>query len=277
MVWHFGKVYEGYLTLATAPLPRHYLEKIPIADQVNGAGFRPDEVANLPVPGPFKFDTVTPAGRASPRAQRQLRRCDRPARPPTSTAVVFKWYGDPDAMIAGFRNGEIDVAFDLPGLRPPEGPGPRRPGDAPSRPSCTSSCARTGRRTTDFDERPRAPVAARATPAVQDRGAGCPTADPAIREAIAYAIDKNEINTRLLGGNAQVANTNISPCGLVLRGPDPGDLRPREGQADPRRRRLGGLGWRRHRREGRHRRPRSSSAPRPARSARTRWPSSARG
>ena len=26
---------------------------------------------------------------------------------------MFKWYGDPDAMIAGFRNSEIDVAFDL--------------------------------------------------------------------------------------------------------------------------------------------------------------------
>ena len=48
-------------------------------------------------------------------------------------------------------------------------------------------------------------------PSVQDRGTGCPTADPAIRQAIAYAIDKNEINTRLLGGNAAVANTNISP------------------------------------------------------------------
>ena len=36
-------------------------------------------------------------------------------------------------------------------------------------------------------------------------------ADPAMREAVAYAIDKNEINTRLLGGTVQVANTGISP------------------------------------------------------------------
>jgi peptide/nickel transport system substrate-binding protein len=36
-------------------------------------------------------------------------------------------------------------------------------------------------------------------------------ADPAMREAVAFAIDKNEINTRLLGGTVQVANTNISP------------------------------------------------------------------
>jgi len=32
-----------------------------------------------------------------------------------------------------------------------------------------------------------------------------------MREAVAYAIDKNEINTRLLGGLAQVANTFVSP------------------------------------------------------------------
>jgi peptide/nickel transport system substrate-binding protein len=36
-------------------------------------------------------------------------------------------------------------------------------------------------------------------------------ADPAMREALSYAIDKNEINTRLLGGTVQVANTNVTP------------------------------------------------------------------
>jgi peptide/nickel transport system substrate-binding protein len=46
---------------------------------------------------------------------------------------------------------------------------------------------------------------------VADRGAGCPMADPAMREALAWAIDKDEINTRLLGGLAQVANTFVSP------------------------------------------------------------------
>ncbi|HXI44905.1 MAG TPA: ABC transporter substrate-binding protein, partial [Candidatus Acidoferrales bacterium] len=40
---------------------------------------------------------------------------------------------------------------------------------------------------------------------------GCPMSDPAMRQAISYAIDKNEINTKLLGGTVQVANTNIAP------------------------------------------------------------------
>jgi peptide/nickel transport system substrate-binding protein len=36
-------------------------------------------------------------------------------------------------------------------------------------------------------------------------------ADPAMRQAIAYAVDKNTINTRLLGGTVQVANTFVTP------------------------------------------------------------------
>ena len=36
-------------------------------------------------------------------------------------------------------------------------------------------------------------------------------ADPAMRQAVAYAIDKNEINNRLLGGTVQVANTLVTP------------------------------------------------------------------
>ena len=88
MIWHFGKVYEGYLTLATAPLPRHYLDKIPVKDQVNGAGFRPDEVAKPARPGPVQVRVGHAAGRASPRAQRQLRRLrHRQARQPRRRRV----------------------------------------------------------------------------------------------------------------------------------------------------------------------------------------------
>ena len=46
--------------------------------------------------------------------------------------------------------------------------------------------------------------------AVASRGTGCPMADPAMREAFAYAIDKNEINERILGNAEVVANSNIS-------------------------------------------------------------------
>ena len=210
MVIHYKKVFEGYLTMFNAPLPRHYLKDIPVADMVNGAGFRPDEIAKMPVSGPFKYESVTPQAELR-LAKNEFFQNARTSKPANLDSVVFKWYGDPDAMIAGYRGGEIDVAFDLQDsdipkvqdlgtemsavqallyefLRPNWSPGPfSETGANPN----TGGCSRN--------------------PSVQDRGTGCPTADPAIRQAIAYAIDKNEINTRLLGGNAAIANTNISP------------------------------------------------------------------
>src|SRR3990172_9272217 len=39
LVQHFSEIYEGYITLNTAPLPRHYLEAIPMADQTNTPRF----------------------------------------------------------------------------------------------------------------------------------------------------------------------------------------------------------------------------------------------
>ncbi|MCJ7709493.1 MAG: ABC transporter substrate-binding protein, partial [Chloroflexi bacterium] len=208
MIWHFGKVYEGYLTLMKAPLPRHALASIPIADQVKGAGFRPDEVATMPVSGPFKFASV------APQADLRLARNDNYVNPRTGLAanldkVNFKWYEDVDTMIAGFRAGQIDIALDL---QDADIPKVRDLGDQ------VVSAAALGYEllrlnwspASDFDESIRNGGCSRSA-AVADRGAGCPMADPAMREAVAYAIDKNEINTRLLGGNARIADTSISP------------------------------------------------------------------
>ena len=51
-------------------------------------------------------------------------------------------------------------------------------------------------------------------------------ADAAIRQALSYAIDKNEINTRLLGGNVQVANTAISPSAWFYADQTPATFDP---------------------------------------------------
>ena len=56
-------------------------------------------------------------------------------------------------------------------------------------------------------------------------------ADPAMRQALSFAIDKNEINTRLLGGTVQVAQHEHLARRLVLRGPDPGDVRPEKAKS----------------------------------------------
>ena len=105
----------------------------------------------------------------------------------------------------------------------------------------TSSCARTGRPVRSRPTtRARTPVAARATrpSRIAARAARWQTRRSA--RPLAYAIDKNEINTRLLGGNAQVANTERSARrAWFYADQTAGDLRPGQGQADPRRRRAG--------------------------------------
>jgi peptide/nickel transport system substrate-binding protein len=120
---------------------------------------------------------------------------------------VFKWYGDPDAMIAGYRSGEVDLATDLQAGHP-QGPA----GDEVSAiPSLTYEYLRPNWSDVDAVDTQQGVGGCSKNSAVLDRGNGCPMADPAMRQALAYAIDKNEINTRLLGGQAQVANTFVSP------------------------------------------------------------------
>ena len=83
MVLHFENVFEGYITMVVAPLPRHFLEQIPVSEQVSGRGFRPDEIAQMPVSGAFKFESVTPRRRAPAGQEPELPELeDRPARPP---------------------------------------------------------------------------------------------------------------------------------------------------------------------------------------------------
>ena len=198
MVWHFPKIYEGYITLAVAPLPRHFLSKIPVKDQVTGAGFRPNEIKNLPVSGAFKFDTVTPGA--------ELRLVKNPnytswktGKPAHLDSLVWKWYGDADAMIAGYKAGEVDFATDL------------QDSDIPKVQDLGDQVSAIPALLYEFLRPNWSAAECSHNPTVQDRGTGCPMSDPAMRQAVSFAIDKNDINTRLLGGTVQVANTNISP------------------------------------------------------------------
>jgi len=208
MVQHFKKVYEGYILLVLAPLPRHYLSQIPMKDQVAHAGFRSSEIAKLPTSGAFSFDTVT--------AGSELRLKKNPnytsfttGKPAHLDSVVWKWYGDADAMIAGYRAGEVDFATDL---QDSDIPKVQDLGDQVSAiPSLTYEFLRPNWSDLNEVDTVKGVGGCSRNPAVQDRGKGCPMADAAMRQAVAYAIDKNEINTRLLGGTVQVANTLVTP------------------------------------------------------------------
>jgi peptide/nickel transport system substrate-binding protein len=208
MVLHYENIYEGYILQLTAPLPRHYLEEIPMADQVQGAGMRAEEVPDLPTSGAFKFESVTPAQELRLVRNENYRSFsgDHPA---YLERLIFKWYGDADAMIAGFRGGEIDIATDL---QDSDLPKVQDLGDQVSAiPALLYEFLRPNWSEADaFDEAKKTGGCSR-NEAVQDRGEGCPMADPAMRQAVAFAIDKNAINARLLGNTVQVANTSVSP------------------------------------------------------------------
>jgi peptide/nickel transport system substrate-binding protein len=207
MIWHFKNVYEGYITLMTAPLPRHFLSKIAMKDQVNGKGFSAAEVPNMPVSGAFKFESVTP--------QQELRLAKNPNYTSFSTGkaahldtLIFKWYGDADLMIAGYKAGEVDIATDL---QDSDLPKVQDLGSQVSAiPALLYEFLRPNWSAGPFDAKTKVGGCSRNS-AVADRGKGCPMADPAMRQAVAFAVDKNEINTRLLGGTVEIANTGVSP------------------------------------------------------------------
>lgn len=197
MIWHFDRVYADYLTLMTAPLPRHYLEPIPIDDQTAGVGFRASEVAKMPVSGPFKFESVTPGGEV--RLVRNSAYVSwSTGKPAHLDRLIWRWYADADALIAGFSKGEVNLATGLMDSDLPKVQGlGKRVSTIPTlqyealRPNWSATrCSRS--------------------PHVAGRGAGCPMSDPAMRLALALAIDKREIVAGPLGGTVEPAVVNVS-------------------------------------------------------------------
>jgi peptide/nickel transport system substrate-binding protein len=227
MVWHFPNIFEGYITLAVAPLPRHALEDIPVADMVNGRGFSATDIVNTPTSGAFKFESVTP--------QQELRLARNEnytsfatGKPAHLDTLIFKWYGDADLMIAGYKAGEVDVATDL---QDSDIPKVQDLGEEVSAiPALLYEFLRPNWSEGPFDPETKTGGCSR-NPQVADRGEGCPMADPAMREAVAFAIDKNEINTRLLGGTVQVANTSISPGAWFFADQTPATFDPEQAKS----------------------------------------------
>jgi len=170
-------------------MPKHYIETIPVKDQVTGAGWAATDMPNVPVSGPFKYASITPG------QELRLARNDSYQNPITGETayldeVVWKWYGDADAMIAGYRAGETDYVSDL------------ADADLP--------------KVLDLGDQ------VQALPALQYEffrpqwgtkadGVQSPMHDLAMRVALQYAVDKDGINERLMGGLATIAYTNVSP------------------------------------------------------------------
>jgi peptide/nickel transport system substrate-binding protein len=180
---HFKNVYFDYLVLFSWVLPKHYITQFPVKDQVNGKGWSSADMLNAPVSGPFKYQSITPG------QELRLARNDKYSNPLTGKpayldSIVFKWYSDADAMIAGYKANEVDTAGDL------------ADGDLP--------------KVVDLGDVVK-PLDALQYEFLRPNFASKTMGDLAMRQALQLAVDKDAINTRLLGGMATVAYTNTSP------------------------------------------------------------------
>ncbi|MEA2545061.1 MAG: peptide/nickel transport system substrate-binding protein [Chloroflexota bacterium] len=196
IVLHFSKIYEGYLGMYGVPLPKAYMSKFTVKDDVAHKGMGAKDMPNVPVSGPFKYKSVTSG------AEIRLVRNDNytnpwDQKPANLDTLIFKWYGDADAMIAGYKGGEFDIANDL------------NDADLPKIADQGDQVKQLDSLTYEFLRPNWNPDTC--SPKITDRGKGCPVSDPAIREAIRWAVNKDEINTRLLGGAAALGFTNVSP------------------------------------------------------------------
>jgi peptide/nickel transport system substrate-binding protein len=211
IVQHFKSIYEGYIGLGTV-LPQHYLKGIPMADQVNGKGWTPDEMPKVPTSGAFKFDSVV-TGQQVKLVKNTLYKGFKSGTPAHLDSLIFKWYGDPAAEITGFVNGEVDIITDL---QAPDIPTLQAQGvpdtEISNIPSLTYEFLRPNWADgTKMDATTGVGGCSRNPTIVKDRGTGCPVSDTAFRQAIAFAINKDEINTRVLGGLVTIASTNVAP------------------------------------------------------------------
>ncbi len=108
---HFAKVYEGYLGLIDPVLPAHYISTVSVVDA-------PKKL--------YSFDNVTAGVYSGPYIPTEVKTNAQITYAPNANwatisghapylgKVIYKYYVDAiDAMIAGYRAGEYDVAFDL--------------------------------------------------------------------------------------------------------------------------------------------------------------------
>jgi peptide/nickel transport system substrate-binding protein len=112
---HFNQLFSSYLNFLSGPatiLPEHYMKNIPIADAATKSMPVSADAVKVPWSGPYMITAASPteidftpnpywaAGVSGPHA-------------PKITNLKLQYFTDKDGMIAAFKNGEIDLAFDM--------------------------------------------------------------------------------------------------------------------------------------------------------------------
>lgn len=187
-VIHYSKVYESYLGIFAPLLPAHYLKTFAVADAPTKM-YPAADVASWVVSGPYKPSKWTEGAQIEYKPNAKFWETIKKATP-TFDDVVFKYYESSDAEIAGYQNGEVDIAMnlnhsDLPKLTAID---PAQV-DAIDGTTYEQNSWNLASLTTKFG----------------DAGA------KALLEAIHYAYDKDAITSRVLGGTVQPTCNFVSP------------------------------------------------------------------
>jgi peptide/nickel transport system substrate-binding protein len=108
---HFGKVYEPFLGLFSPLLPKHYLEKSPVADAQKNL-YVDTKLKEGVYSGPYMPTAWAHDAQINyvpnPQFWSTIKKSD-----PPFESVTMKFYADTDAEIAGFANNEIDAGLEF--------------------------------------------------------------------------------------------------------------------------------------------------------------------
>ena len=114
-VVHFGKIYEGYLTLWAPLLPAKYIQSVPVKDAPTKLYPLADPASGV-YSGPYIPTSYQTDAQVTFKANPNWATIGLGSNlhAPYLDQVIFKLYGgDPTLMIKGFTAGEIDLAQDL--------------------------------------------------------------------------------------------------------------------------------------------------------------------
>jgi peptide/nickel transport system substrate-binding protein len=107
---HFGRVYEGYLSLVDPLLPGHYLSKVPVG-QARTKLYSMDDLASGVYSGPYLPVSAVSHSRITFKPNTQYATVSGHA--PYLDSVEWRYFGDATGMIGGFAAGGLGLAQDL--------------------------------------------------------------------------------------------------------------------------------------------------------------------
>jgi peptide/nickel transport system substrate-binding protein len=212
IVLHYSELYSAVYG-GVSIVPKHYFEKFTIGDgnaatdMILGAGFRPEDLKNVPTSGPFKFESRT-EGVETVMVRNTNWKHPYTGKSTNLDSLKYVVCGDPDTCIAKFRNGELDIVTDL-------DQGSKLATDDLGTSQNVQSVF-----TYEFFRPNHSATDCSITPAIlEERNGGCPASDPAIRKAIVQATDKATMLERILGGAGEVANSSVTPLAWFYNDP----------------------------------------------------------